>query len=92
MTTTKPTFIHDCDRCIYLGQEFDGEMLEPLDLYVHVHATSWDLIRRWGDRGEQYGCMPVAPDEAPAFPSYRKAFELAQGVLDGGLPSTLAAE
>ncbi len=50
---TKPKYLHDCERCEFLGQTIGGGRIH--DLYVHRNGDGYDtIIARYGDSGPEY--------------------------------------
>ena len=66
----RPRFVHDCDRCIFLG----GSTIEggrPADFYWCPDRKSESMssmIARYGDEGREY--LSSSPPEAFADPLY----------------------
>ena len=77
-----PHFVHDCDKCQYLGR-LNGE-----DLYYCPQDETF--VRRFGDRDSDNGAMPVDVIlTTPAFTGtpYSFANVLHTRRLVGGIPA-----
>ena len=80
MATDPPQFIHDCDRCIFLGRwhgsVYNGEEAKDYDLYVCVHRGNRNLdswLARYGNHGSEY--LSSHPPEAFAQPYTQQPWE-----------------
>lgn len=80
MATEQPQFVHDCDRCIFLGRwrgRAYGYLPETeYDLYVcvnrgHRPLDSW--LARYGNHGSEY--LSSHPPEAFAQPYTQQPWE-----------------
>jgi hypothetical protein len=61
----EPLYKHDCDRCIFLGnEEVDGEA--GLDWYI-CPGDAPTLICRFGDDGPNYSSYPFFEVFLPIF-------------------------
>jgi hypothetical protein len=82
-----PVHEHDCPVCHYLGKD-TGNPGEPscnaVDLYICTQAIErqedFNLIRRYGSEGSNYGCVSVAiaRRDGSSFPRYARALALAE--------------
>lgn len=59
----KPLFLHDCERCKFLGSVTDRDSYVPgkwIDLYVCMKGTLGPtLIGRYGHDGFEYASCPA---------------------------------
>lgn len=71
MKTPTPLYVHDCDRCRYLGTI--NSRGEWGDLYVcerNPTKSERSAIFRWSDEGRDYSSapMPMTDNYRPAHP------------------------
>lgn len=56
MSASAPRFVHDCERCVFLGIELQH------DLYICPPHEEWrraSVVARYGDEGPDYTSSPV---------------------------------
>jgi hypothetical protein len=66
MANQKPQYIHDCNRCVFLGRykitDKETQKYYPgnksVDLY-HCKGKIGDIVVRYGNEGSEYSSMPV---------------------------------
>jgi hypothetical protein len=59
MSTEKPQFDHDCDKCVFVGRFPDPYGQSIFDGYVSEHEPWKSVIIRFGGGGE-YTSIPVS--------------------------------
>lgn len=81
----KPTFTHDCDRCISLGRHTNDEGLHDLYFCPDNRYKFHTVLARFGNEGSEYRSFSVDTNTKALFErrpdyvlavAYRKAIEL----------------
>jgi len=86
--TEKPHFIHDCERCIFLGN-YSGDWYDKADLYWCKPTTGPTVIVRYGDDGPEYSSGMVFAKPVVGNPALLEAKKRA---LEKGLDCNGAVE
>ncbi len=73
----KPTFIHDCKKCVFLGSVVFEEQLYDLYVCSHKDKEIDTVVARYGDEGREYGSGVYFRDTIPPLgEAYRRAVAL----------------
>jgi hypothetical protein len=76
----KPRFIHDCSKCMYLGN------YKSYDIYYCVGILGGSVVARYGDEAAEYTSAPVScvlSDESTSEISTMMS-EIARNLLHSG--------
>lgn len=74
VSEVRPRYVHDCDRCHFLGHYFDEEEGHDTDLYFCQQAAIRipTVIARFGEHGQYASGMSAAFGQDPALTEARK--------------------
>jgi len=73
----KPTFIHDCKKCVFLGSVVFEEQLYDLYVCSHKDKEIDTVVARYGDEGREYGSGVYFRDTIlPLKEAYQRAVAL----------------
>ncbi len=78
-----PQFVHDCDRCVFLGRYQHGDGVN-YDLYYADHGGLPDtVIARFGDEGSEYQSGLSFADGTLAELTEAKRRAIEKGLMQG---------
>lgn len=87
MTPLEPVHEHDCNVCIFLGQDgpLPGEpKCNVVDLYICTQGRTPDnyaLIRRYSSEGGDYGCWTYGVKSASSRYNINEELARAKGIV-----------